>query len=591
MSSEEHRRGSGGMSAARRILGPRPVVMSVAAVCVLGVVLVLAQLVLSSQQASRSSAEQRFANGAVVRGQLTAALLSTSSASLRATAPKLAPNSTALDRLTKTSRLGYAALLSSSGDVIAISSGAPPAVAQRLAARPAYIRQALSGRAWISRVMPGGRPGADTIDLAAPFASPAGRRVLVEGIPIKALAPFLTSFLSRGAADRAIFVVDSRGHLIAASRAAKAGTAGRLPAALDQAESLKSQSIDGMFVASARIGNTGWRIVIAQPSSSLYPGIAGSRSWLLWAFVVLAAIIGFGSLIPLRRSQERAAQLAVAHAEVTALNETLEAKVAERTELAERRSQALTRSNAELEQFASVAAHDLQEPLRKIRMYCQRLEGWQNEMPDEAHADVVRMEAAAGRMQNLISDLLDLARVNSRGRDPVAVDLTEIAREVVGDVEPLIADVGASVDIESLPVVLGDPVQLRQMLQNLISNALKFHREGVPLKVRVGTEASTWGRCVVVVEDNGIGFDEKYAERIFGTFQRLHGRSEYEGTGIGLSIARKIAWRHDGDITATGVVGEGAAFRLTLPVAPAGAVPGSAGDALQQISQSERTAA
>src|SRR4051794_10520482 len=271
MSSEEHRRASGGMSAARRILGPRPVVMTVAAVCVLGVVLVLAQLVLSSQQASRSSAEQRFANGAVVRGQLTAALLSTSSASLRASAPKLAPNSAALDRLTKTSRLGYAALLSSSGDVIAISSGAPPAVAQRLAARPAYIRQALSGRAWISRVMPAARAGAGTIELAAPFASPAGRRVLVEGVPVKSLAPFLTSFLSRGAADRAIYVVDSRGHLIAASTAAKAGTAGRLPAALDQAESLRSQSIGGMFVASARIGNTGWQIVIAQPNSSLYP--------------------------------------------------------------------------------------------------------------------------------------------------------------------------------------------------------------------------------------------------------------------------------------------------------------------------------
>ena len=436
MRSEEHRRGSGGTSVVRRILGPRPVVMTVAAVSVLAVVLVLAQLVLSSQQASRSSAEQRFANGAVVRGQLTAALLSTSSASLRASAPKLPPTSAALDRFAKTSRLGYAALLSSSGDVIAISSGAPPAVAQRLAGRPAYVRQALSGRAWISRVMPAARGGADTIDLAAPFTSPDGRRVLVEGVPVASLAPFLTSFLSQGASDRAIYVVDSQRHLIAASKAAKVGTSGRLPAPLDQAESLSSRSIDGAFVASAGIAGTGWQIVIAQPSATLYPGIAGSRSWLLWAVVALAAVVGFASLIPLRRSQERAAQLAAAHAEVTALNETLEAKVAERTELAERRAQALTRSNAELEQFASVAAHDLQEPLRKIRMYCQRLERWQDDMPDEAHADVVRMEAAAGRMQNLISDLLDLARVNSRGRDPVAVDLTEIAREVVGDVEP-----------------------------------------------------------------------------------------------------------------------------------------------------------
>jgi signal transduction histidine kinase len=183
--------------------------------------------------------------------------------------------------------------------------------------------------------------------------------------------------------------------------------------------------------------------------------------------------------------------------------------------------------------------------------------------------DVTRMEAAAGRMQNLINDLLDLARVNSRGRELVAIDLGEIAREVVVDLEARIDEVGATVEIDSLPTVLGDGVQLRQVLQNLLSNALKFHREGVPLHVRFTTETADGGRCVVAVEDNGIGFDDKYAERIFGTFQRLHGRSQYEGTGIGLSIARKIAWRHDGDITATAVDGEGATFRLTLPLAPA----------------------
>ena len=254
-------------------------------------------------------------------------------------------------------------------------------------------------------------------------------------------------------------------------------------------------------------------------------------------------------------------------ATVSHANETLEARVAERTELAERRAHALSRSNAELEQFASVAAHDLQEPLRKIRMYCERLERKRDEVPAEVQADFVRMEAAAGRMQNLISDLLDLARVNSRGRELIANDLGEVARHVVADLEVRIAELGATVEIEDLPIVLGDRVQLGQILQNLISNALKFHREGVPPSVRVATESCENGRCVVTVADNGIGFEEKYAERIFGTFQRLHGRAAYEGTGIGLSIARKIAWRHEGDITATSVEGEGATFRLTLPLA------------------------
>jgi PAS domain S-box-containing protein len=258
-------------------------------------------------------------------------------------------------------------------------------------------------------------------------------------------------------------------------------------------------------------------------------------------------------------------------ATISHVNETLEARVAERTDLAERRAHALARSNDELEQFASVAAHDLQEPLRKIRMYCNRLGGRRDEMPEEARLDIARMEAASGRMQKLIGDLLDLARVNSRGRELVANDLAEVAREVVVDLEARIADVGGSIEVEHLPVVLGDRVQLRQILQNLISNALKFHREDVAPHVRMTTETSGHGRCVVTVEDNGIGFDDKYAERIFGTFQRLHGRAEYDGTGIGLSIARKIAWRHDGDITATGIAGEGATFRLSLPLAPTAA--------------------
>ncbi|MDX6563916.1 MAG: hypothetical protein QOD65_3730 [Gaiellales bacterium] len=259
-------------------------------------------------------------------------------------------------------------------------------------------------------------------------------------------------------------------------------------------------------------------------------------------------------------------------ATISHANETLEEKVAERTDLADKRARALARSNAELEQFASVAAHDLQEPLRKILMYCERIRRRRDDVPEEVGLDLARMEAASGRMQNLISDLLDLARVNSRGRELVANDLGEVAHEVVGDLEAHIADVGASIELDDLPIVLGDRVQLRQILQNLISNALKFHRDGVAPQVRVSTETSESGRCVVTVADNGIGFEEKYAERIFGTFQRLHARSEYEGTGIGLSIARKIAWRHDGDITATSVAGEGATFRLSLPLAPSAAV-------------------
>jgi signal transduction histidine kinase len=576
------------VSAARRALGPRPAVMIVAALSVVAVVSVIAALVVSSENASRSSAQQRFASGAAVRGQLTAALLSTSSTSLRSAAPKLAPTAGALKKFASASHLLYAALLSTQGRVLAISSGAPAAATQRLAGHPAYVRQALSGRAWLSDVQPGPAGGAGTLDIAVPFRSPSGRRVLVEGLPVSSLAPFLTSFLSQGTAGRAIFVVDSQRHLIAASTSAGLTTP-RLPAGLASAPDLSSRTIDGSFVVSAGIANTGWKIVLAQPTSTLYPAIAGS--WLLWLVVVLVGAGGLASLIPLHRSQVRAAQVVAAHAQVSALNESLEAKVAERTALAERRSQALLRSNAELEQFASVAAHDLQEPLRKIRMYAERLERRRDEVPEDMRPDLTRMDAAAGRMQNLISDLLDLARVNSRGRELVAVDLTEIAREVINDLEARISDVGATIEVDPLPVVLGDPVQMRQVLQNLFSNALKFHRPETPLHVHVSTETSGDGRCAVTVQDNGIGFDDKYAERIFGTFQRLHGRTEYEGTGIGLAIARKIAWRHDGDITATGVLGEGACFRLALPLGTASELQRTRARGPQAEPETERSAA
>jgi signal transduction histidine kinase len=566
--------------------------MALAALCVLAVVLTLAQLVRSSQAASRSSAEQRFASGAVVRGQLTSALLSTSSAALRAAALKTAATPAALDRFVKASKVGYAAILSDEGDVLAVSSSTSRATARRLASHPAYVRQALSGRTWLSGLQGGADGGAATLDVALPFRAAAGRRVLVEGVPAATLSPFLSAFLDQGSSGRSLYVVDSERRLIAASRSAGLKPGSGLPAPLLHAPDITSRTIAGRFTAAAGIAGSGWQLVLTQPASELYPGITGSRGWLLWAVVALVAIVGFASLIPLRRSQMRAAQVIAAHAELSALNASLEAQVAERTELAERRAHALGRSNAELEQFASVAAHDLQEPLRKIRMYCERLERRRGEIPPEMGEDIVRMEAAAGRMQNLISDLLDLARVNSRGRELVAIDLGEVAREVAGDLEARIADVGATVEIGALPTVLGDRVQLRQILQNLLSNALKFHRDGVPLHVSVRAESATGGRSVVAVADNGIGFDEKYAERIFGTFQRLHGRSHYEGTGIGLSIARKIAWRHDGDITASAVEGEGATFRLTLPLAPAA---GSTAPAMAPLPapqpQTERTAA
>jgi light-regulated signal transduction histidine kinase (bacteriophytochrome) len=269
--------------------------------------------------------------------------------------------------------------------------------------------------------------------------------------------------------------------------------------------------------------------------------------------------------------------------ELAAVNTTLEDRVAERTAAAEDRAQELARSNKELEQFSSVASHDLQEPLRKVRMFGDRLrDRLAGTVSEEAAADLDRMQSAAERMQGLINDLLEFSRVTHRGQPFAEVDLGQIAAEVVSDLEARVVELGATVDVGELPVVQADRTQMRQLLQNLIANALKFHRPGEPPVVRIRAEAvpanaprfaaeSVAGdRYVLTIEDNGIGFDEQYAERIFSPFERLHGRAAYEGTGIGLSIARKIVWRHGGHIGATSTPGRGATFTITLPLTPNG---------------------
>ncbi len=244
----------------------------------------------------------------------------------------------------------------------------------------------------------------------------------------------------------------------------------------------------------------------------------------------------------------------------------------------------LEKSNRELQEFAYVASHDLQEPLRKVQAFGDRLERkYAAELGDEGRDYVFRMRSAANRMQNLINDLLTFSRVSTKTHPFQPVTLKKIAEEVVSDLEIRLEQTGGRVEIGELPVMDADAVQMRQLFQNLIGNALKFHRaDEKPLvkvyaetaaangasffvngeEVQIGAESDF---CRIRVEDNGIGFDEKYLDRIFTVFQRLHGRTEYEGSGIGLAVCRKIVERHGGQISATSREGEGATFFIDLP--------------------------
>ncbi|MFS0519050.1 PAS domain-containing protein [Nostoc sp. UIC 10607] len=242
-----------------------------------------------------------------------------------------------------------------------------------------------------------------------------------------------------------------------------------------------------------------------------------------------------------------------------------------------RQRQELTRSNEELKQFAFVASHDLQEPLRKIKTFGDRLKTTCGDTLTEQGRDYLeRMQNATSRMQTLIEDLLTLSRVTTRAQPFVSVNLTKIAQEVVSDLEIYIQQTGGTVEIGELPTIKADPLQMRQLLQNLIGNALKFHRPQIPPIIRIYSTilknqadnniSANSELCQIIVEDNGIGFDEKYLDRIFNVFQRLHSSIEYEGTGIGLAICRKIIERHHGNITAQSQPGQGAKFMIALSV-------------------------
>jgi PAS domain S-box-containing protein len=248
-----------------------------------------------------------------------------------------------------------------------------------------------------------------------------------------------------------------------------------------------------------------------------------------------------------------------------------------RAEVALRRSEAelkkfaakLEASNRELQDFASVASHDLQEPLRKIQAFGDRLKTKYADALGEGGRDYLeRMQNAAGRMQTLINDLLTFSRVTTKAQPFVRVDLAEVAADVVSDLEARVERSGGQVEMGEMMTLDADPLQMRQLLQNLIGNALKFHKPGEPPLVRVWCERAVTPEgelCRLHVVDNSIGFDEKYLDRIFTVFQRLHGRHEYEGTGVGLAVCRRIAERHSGSITAESEPGRGSAFVVTLP--------------------------
>lgn len=237
----------------------------------------------------------------------------------------------------------------------------------------------------------------------------------------------------------------------------------------------------------------------------------------------------------------------------------------------------LEASNHDLQQFASVASHDLQEPLRKIQIFSSLLRDRPAAGLDaDAAKYVEKITDSAARMKTLILDVLNYSKLSANDKGHERVDLNEVLAELLDDFEMRIHEKSAAIRIERLPVVEANRGQMRQMFQNIISNALKFVKDGAVPAIHITAkqlaeksfaagEQSDGAFCFISIKDNGIGFDERYAAHIFALFERLHGKDQYEGTGIGLAITKKIVEKHNGLINAKSSVGNGAEFMIILP--------------------------
>ena len=358
-----------------------------------------------------------------------------------------------------------------------------------------------------------------------------------------------------------MFLIDQAGKLVTSNRGVDevmpslTGGDPGLAAAIARSDAgfYQNAGID-RYYSLQRVEGTRLTLVASVATASIYQPVAGYGQWLPW--IVLFSLAGcivylVRVLWSLGRSQASLARVSLE----------------------------LQSSNRELADFAGIASHDLQEPLRKIRAFGDRLAERAGDALDVESTDFLRrMQGAAERMQSLIHDLLEYSRVAGQSAELERVDLDLIVASVVSDLEDRIRTSGAQVVIDPLPTVWTTALGMRQVFQNLIANALKFRRDGVPLVVVVTASASPRaggsGRSrgqdwEIRVADNGVGFEARYSDRLFQPFQRLHGRQAFEGTGMGLAICRRVVERNGGIITATSRVGEGSTFTFTLPARPA----------------------
>ncbi len=540
--------------------GRRFVVFAATAALITAALVVFGLQLRGSQQDSREDLQERFADAVANNAALTQALFGSTTASSSADfADQFGGENVSDGELEKQVEEGnspYGLIVDQNGAVLAASKETPKGAEARLGEVPQHVEAALDEQGFGLSDAVTTPDGVQVFEFSTGFEAEDGsRRVLVAAIDPFVLTSFLGSYLNqaRRLDGEQAYIVDSGGVIVASTNEAERPLSSELmERGLE--EGTGNYGSDRHY-ATAPIEGTSWLIISTTPSSQLFSAVSGAGQWIPWLIFVFfagAAVVAFTMSL---RALADADRLKIANDQLEAINDELE-----------HRARELQRSNEELEQFASIASHDLSEPLRKVQMFSKQLQTSEVGRLSEKGSDYVdRMIDAGERMQHLIEDLLEFSRVTTRGRPFVPVDLEKIFRDAISDLEVPLTESDAHVDLASLPTIEADPLQMRQLAQNLISNAVKFRHDGVAPEVTITSEVR--GReARIQVSDNGIGFDPRYAMRIFRVFERLHGRNSYPGTGIGLALCRKIAERHGGGIVAEGTPGEGASFTVTLPV-------------------------
>ena len=541
-------------------------VVGAAALVVATALVILGVSLHATQTHARETLISRFQDRAQIVSALIQAEVSSVPGSAAATPAytSATADGQALDRAAAQSHLAFVTILDRAGNVIAHSRTMTPTDVSQALKSPAFARVHAGAPVSLSDVLSGGAGATAVVDLVVPLQTQAGPRILVAGLPAPVLGALFGTYLQRiphsvGAA----YVLDSRGAMIAeaAPTAASPGAAvTQLPLTGLEHSHSGPYARGGYFVSTAIPGTT-WRVVLTSTQSALFSSVSGARKWLPWAIYIALGLVALAFLVLARRLLASGAALSRANAELATSNARLQS-----TNELLRHAAELSRSNAELEQFASIASHDLQEPLRKVQTFAAQLNAKESENLSEQGQDFLRrMSDAAGRMRNLIDDLLMFSRVSTQGHPFTAVNLGHVISQVLVDLEVSIEESRALVTVGLMPTIEADPLQMRQLFQNLLGNALKFRRPEVTPELRVEAQVADH-IAQLTVRDNGIGFDEQYATRIFRAFERLHGARAYPGTGIGLALCRKIVERHHGTITATGEIDHGATFTIRLPV-------------------------